>query len=245
MEGAAVQKIAELEDKNKVIEVGGKTFARAGFTPVQYIPRPTALVGKTLTGLIDYIRCNREGIMQDACMIQVVDYGRVELISAFNGDDLKRSEYYHAVLDEKLPSFRFDEYLPVEEFIIKARALFQHTDDLDTIISIVSKVVAQDEIASKDDGLAQTVTVKRGVSGAMTTDVETKGMYELRPYRTFREVQQPASKFILRLKGGDGLPRVALFDAEGGSWRYAAMQTVKSILIADLEITGIEIPVFA
>jgi hypothetical protein len=241
MEGAAVQKIAELEDRGKTIEVNGRTFARVAFNPVIYVPRPDALSGKTLTGLVDYIKANREGVDFASCMLHVVDHTKVELVDSYEGDDAARTRYYQAKLDENLPVFRFDEFMPVEDFIIKIRALFQPGTDLDDVVAIVSRVVAQDEISAKDDGLSQTVQVKRGVSGALTSEVMTKGVYELRPYRTFREIEQPAARFILRLKGGDGVPRVALFDAEGGSWRYTAMQSVKSFL----DSKDLEIPVFA
>jgi hypothetical protein len=245
MEGTAVKAIAELEDKAKVIEINGRQYTRVDVKPViEYVARPAAIEGSTLAGLVDYIVKNREDIDLGICMLQVVDHGRVDLLEVFQGDDARRTTYYRAKLDGQLPAFKFDEYLGVEEFIIKARALFQHTADLNAIINIVSRVVAQDEITAKDDGLSQTVQLKKGVSGALSEGVQTQGMYELRPYRTFREIEQPASRFILRLKASDGgLPRVALFDAEGGTWRYTAMQTVKAHIDAALQ--GVGVPVFA
>jgi hypothetical protein len=246
MEGQAVKEIAALEDKSKTIEVDGKTFARETFHPVQYIPRPMALTGKTLTGLIDYLKANREGIPIDDQLVQVEDYSKVVLHERFSGDDLKRTVFYVAKLDDSLPTFRFDTYMPVEEFIIKARALFQPSTDLDAVIAIVSRVVAQDEISGSDNGISQSLQVKKGVSGALSESIHTKGMYDLRPYRTFRELTQPESKFILRLKPVDGgLPQVALFDAEGGTWRYKAMQEIKIYLQEYFESFGIDIPVYA
>jgi len=58
----------------------------------------------------------------------------------------------------------------------------------------------------------------------------------LRPYRTFREIEQPASLFVLRLqKGRDGeLPRAALFEADGGQWKLEACQAIKHWL--DMEL---------
>lgn len=50
----------------------------------------------------------------------------------------------------------------------------------------------------------------------------------LRPYRTFREVEQPASRFVLRLQSGqgDGMPKAALFEADGGAWRLTAIEAI-------------------
>jgi len=246
MDKSAVEAIAELEDKNKTIEVGGRTFARRDFTPIQYIPRPEPLTGNTLVGLLRYIEANPDGSILADCMVRIVDHATVELVEKCKYDDLGRTVYYRAVLDQKLPVFPFDNFIDQEAFIIKARALFEQSDDLDSIIGLVSKVVAQDEITGVDTGLSQAVTVKKGVAGALTEGAVTKGIYELRPYRTFRDIPQPAARFILRLRANDGdVPKVALFDAEGGSWRYNAIQTIHSYLAESEIIKEAKLPVLA
>jgi hypothetical protein len=232
MDGTAVQKIADLESASQVVEINGRKYSRSAFRPViEYDPRPSAVEGMTLTGLVDYIASNRESIHLDSCFLRVVSPTRVDLVEAFSGDCASRTIFYSAKLDSQLPEFRFNEFLSVEDFIIKARALFAYSEDLDAIIDIASRVVAQNEITANDDGLSQEVRLRKGVSGALSEGATTKGMYQLRPYRTFREVTQPSSMFILRLKANEGeLPRVALFDAEGGAWRNLAMIAVKDYL---------------
>ena len=55
--------------------------------------------------------------------------------------------------------------------------------------------------------------------------------WTLLPYRTFREVDQPASLFLLRLsKSGGDKPRFALYEADGGSWQIEAVERIKSYL---------------
>lgn len=245
MDSEIVKKVVDLNEKTMTIEVDGKTFARADFHQIKYSkPRPAHIEGSTLTSLVEYIQANREQINLGGLMVHVHDHANVSLIERFTDEDAKRTTFFRSVLDKSLPVFNFDQYMPVEEFIIKSRALMMPCDDLDAIIAIVSRVVAQDELQTQDNGLAQTVQVKKGISGAMSQGVETKGMYELRPYRTFRELQQPSSRFILRLKAVEGaLPHVALFDAEGGAWRYAAMLAVKDWI--DEKLVGIDIPVLA
>ena len=49
----------------------------------------------------------------------------------------------------------------------------------------------------------------------------------LRPFRTFQEVEQPESEFLLRLDE-DG--NIGLFEADGGMWKLTARQTVKAFL---------------
>lgn len=49
----------------------------------------------------------------------------------------------------------------------------------------------------------------------------------LQPFRTFREVPQPESDFILRL---DENWRVGLFEADGGIWKMEAKDNIKAYL---------------
>jgi hypothetical protein len=246
MDGMAVKEIAALEDARKIIEVEGKTYSREEFKPVFFDPRPSAVEGNTLTGLIDYLKSNVEGVKVEDCLLVVKDYAHVELIEKFGGAAKKRTTFFTATLDKNLPVFPFDNFVAVEDFIIKARSLFQGTEDLDAVVALVSRVTEQNQITAKDDGISQEVQVKKGVSGAVSEGVSTKGIYVLKPYRTFRELSQPACAFILRLKAQQGdLPRAALFDAEGGTWRNLAMTEIKAYLEDQLSVYGIKIPVIA
>ena len=82
-----------------------------------------------------------------------------------------------------------------------------------------------------DDGVTQTVTAKAGV--VLSKDVRVPNPVSLRPYRTFREVLQPASSFVLRLQGGgkaSTTPVGALFEADGGAWKVEAMRNISTYL---------------
>lgn len=243
MDNGSVEAIAKLKEEGMVIDFDGKKFARQGFQRLIDNPRPSAINGTTLSGLVDYIKADKEAFKPASCMIQIRDYSEVSLFEAFDGEDQERTVFYRAKLDKELPAFPFDVYLESEDFIIKARSRMQPSDDMDKIIEIVSKLAVQEKIIAKDDGLSQVVQTKRGVSGGVTDPTETKGTYSLKPYRTFREINQPESKFILRLKAReDGIPTVALFDSEGGIWRYHAMLAIKDWLEVEL---GKDIPIFA
>ena len=53
----------------------------------------------------------------------------------------------------------------------------------------------------------------------------------LRPYRTFTEVEQPASQFIFRAKAnGDEGITYKLTEADGGAWKSEAMKNVQEYL---------------
>ena len=64
----------------------------------------------------------------------------------------------------------------------------------------------------------------------------------LAPRRTFPEVDQPESPFVLLVKQSrEGMmPEIALFEADGGLWKLTAIQNIKDYLKAVLEV---EVPV--
>jgi len=251
MDGEAVKEISALGERVASMEIDGLKFARTNggagdFTAVRdKIYRPAALNGQTLSGLVDFIKSNRDKIDLAKSSIMVNSFDQVTLFQAVSGYDNGRSTIFVSRLDSNLPKFKFEQYMSIEEFIIKTRALFQKTGDLDEIISIISKVTNQNEIKLNDDGISQELSVKRGVSGGLKDKAETNGIYKLAPFRTFREIKQPESSFILRLKssGEDSLPTVALFDAEGEIWRYQAVLDIRDYLKEALG--AIDIPVIA
>lgn len=250
MDGTAVKEIAALEAEKQTMEIDGIVHARAKFLPVVFDPRPEPIKASTLSGLLDYIRENRDELNYEFLMLHVVDFSRVELFSKPTGKTLKRTVHFIAELDNNYPSFPFDQFLDQENFLIKMNALFSATEDRSRVIGVASKVAAQDRITGEDDGLAQNVNIQRGVSGSVTDEITTRGLYTLAPYRTFRDIQQPESSFIMRLRENNGgIPRIALFDAEGEIWRKAAVDAIKNYLIANLLMddgeTEIKIPVIA
>jgi hypothetical protein len=84
-----------------------------------------------------------------------------------------------------------------------------------------------------DDGVSQTVNAKVGVQLA-TVALPSPSL--LAPYRTFREVAQPASLFILRARAGsdEQPPKLALFIADGNRWRLDAIKNVAYWLSANV-----------
>lgn len=66
-------------------------------------------------------------------------------------------------------------------------------------------------------------------------DVIVPNPVTLRPYRTFLEVEQPESKFIFRIReGSDGQPMFKLVEADGGLWKYEAVDAIKKYLTENL-----------
>ena len=85
-----------------------------------------------------------------------------------------------------------------------------------------------------DDGISQKATVKTGIASKGDAIIPSPAI--LKPFRTFVEVDQPASSFIFRMKDSSvGGVQCALFEADGGAWKIDAMNSIKEYLAEALD----------
>lgn len=73
--------------------------------------------------------------------------------------------------------------------------------------------------------MTQTVQVRSGVS--FVENQQVRPIVSLAPYRTFQEVLQPESDFVFRV---DQDRNGSLTEADGGMWKLAARNAVKTYL---------------
>jgi hypothetical protein len=100
----------------------------------------------------------------------------------------------------------------------------------------VSRLTVTDEVGVHDDGITQEVSVKRGMSGALKEPGSFKPIVVLKPYRTFREIDQPESQLLFRMKAEEGkVPTLALFEADGGKWKIEAVQRIAEYFLERLD----------
>lgn len=188
----------------------------------------------TLTSLVDYIKGNIDS-MSDKMIIQVVDPETVVLFSQLNEERYREKM---VVVKARIPDFRFDTYMDQENFCINLQSKF--IDDPDTDRALILKFAGTMEAGTiaeyGDDGVTQKATVKTGI--ASKGEAIVPNPVKLRPYRTFLEVEQPASEFIFRVKQNkyDGIS-CAIFEADGGAWKIAATSSIKDYL--QFELSGL------
>ena len=99
--------------------------------------------------------------------------------------------------------------------------------DRGRVLKYASNVTTTVEANTEDDGVTQAVTVRKGIAGK-GVDVLPNPV-TLRPYRTFTEVEQPASRFVFRCKDNNGVT-FALVEADGGAWRGEAIRNIKAFM---------------
>jgi hypothetical protein len=225
-----VEKIEQLVTDRLIVDVDGRKYSAAHLCPVIFEPRPSTLTVHSLSGFCGFINNDIDRRIRGKEMLIVVNsYRSVDLISAVRGDKLERETLIEARLSNELQKFPFERFMPQEEFAIAFRSLFvpKEDDDFEYVLAYSSKLVGGTQIEESDDGITQEVQVKRGVSGALKEKVPLKAIVRLSPYRTFREIEQPESEFLLRVRlSQNDVPTVALFEADSGAWVNQATENI-------------------
>ena len=101
------------------------------------------------------------------------------------------------------------------------------------ILKVAGNVEAKTTQNYVDDGTSQRAVIKQGV--ASKADVLVPNPVTLVPYRTFLEVEQPASEFVFRIRDDRGEPAFKIVEAEGGLWRNEAMRNIAQYLMESLQ----------
>ena len=137
-------------------------------------------------------------------------------------DDYSRDVLYEATAD--VPDFRGG-YRERETALIELRSLFLPGEGVEYLLDLLSRISDESQVTSVDNGVTQTVEASHGIS--LKSTVAVRPRVELQPFRTFLEVDQPTSEFLLRIDGSD---RVGLFEADGGVWKLEAKNNIAAYL---------------
>ena len=234
----AINKILSLATIEEM-EIDGRKYTTGVMHPV-FEPIPAPLTVNTLTGFVDYTEKCGEDFLQ--AVVQVVNHSKVSLVSKLLGKFEQRKEYVVATTDMYPNAFTYGSYYSTEKFLIALQTHFEEGWDRANILKLVGNIRDEKVNTVADDGISQQVTAKVGVAYVETADVPNP--VTLAPYRTFREVEQPASKFVFRMKpGAEGeLPTCALFEADGSVWKISAVKLIRDFLS---EKVSKDIPILA
>lgn len=214
----------------EIVNVGGRDYSTMSITPVE-APTPSALDVYSLTGLVDYVKNNIDGLDYKKLMVLVRDCACVDLIGATLAPFNNRAEHVMATFE--FQQFPFGQRLNAEDFNIKLQAFFVDAHDRAAVLKQSGNITQEAAVSLDDDGVTQRTSARVGI--ARKEEVALKNPVTLAPYRTFAEIEQPASPFIFRMfarTGGE--PEFALFEADGGKWENTARLSIKSWLEANL-----------
>lgn len=228
----AIEKIIELSAPRH-FEVNGISYYDKALVPIKD-PSTTPLRLTTLTGIVDYLQANIDELNEDELMIHIVSEAYVCLLSKITQPWENRNCYLSCAHSD--PGFRFREWHDLEDFIISMQSMFvQDTVTVD-ILRLLGNLKDGTVRTLRDDGISQEVNIKDGIT-KVDEAIVPNPVY-LAPHRTFVEVMQPISSFVLRLRQKNepsGMPFCALFDADGERWKNEAIQNIKTWLKFNLK----------
>lgn len=219
-----------------VVSIDGKKYCNMDLKRYDAAPKARAIEATTLTALMDYIRDAREEL-HEKMIIQVMSPKEVRLYSGLL-DEREREILF--VAECMTPEFIYGREYDQKEFMIKIQSCFakNRDDDQENIQYLAGNIDSSQEAQFSDNGTMQTCVVKTGV--ATKENYMVPNPVTLTPFRTFSEVEQPASEFVFRVEQKNGAPAFKLVEADGGRWKNEAMHRIKAYIMQELQKTPVE-----
>ena len=234
--------IEKIEDmvKESTVEIDGKTFAREKLNPIKDYDNIDPIKAQTLTALIDYIDSQPDPKISDL-IITIENEKSVKIMSSLTGCFNERICFMETKYNE--PKREMDNFISLERFIVMCISNFKMNEDLQKALILLSKVTDSNIKTILDDGITQQVNIKAGIS--MEGEAKLPPIVSLIPYRTFSEIEQPESKFLLRAKKVDDEIKYALFETDGGAWKNDAISNIRNWLLSQLSLINKSIVILA
>lgn len=193
-----------------------------------------ALEISTLTSLVAYIK---ERMASDfaavgavpSMIVHVESETEVRLVSVFNGD---MGRWEIAKVKARVPQISLNKFMDQESFIIQMQSMFIETPDKAIVMQVAGNVEDKTIANYGDDGVTQKATIKTGLAGM--EDVFVPNPVTLKPFRTFHEIDQPEIAFVFRMKNSQNGVSCALFEADGGVWKFNAVHGIAQYLKKEL-----------
>ena len=228
----ALSYAVELAGKEKKIiraETGREYFDSNEYDLQELNPRKYAptLELKTLKSLVDYLKSDNDFIGSRKLVVVVDSCQKVSVYDQVDFENGKRPQLVS--VRASVPVIPFSNWRDQEEFNIMLQSMFIDDTDRSIVLDFASHLKIEKGAEVQDNGVSQIATVRDGV--ASLAQAKTLNPVTLRPYRTFNEVEQPASQFVFRINKSANL---ALFEADGGKWQLEAISNIADYLTKEL-----------
>ena len=217
-------------------QVAGSVFAINGNGEANEI-RPAIIHRDTLPlhsldALVKLVRTEAAEV-ERPLYITVPDHLTVHCFGCPQNENWYFRQVYYEAKATDVPGWDAKVQLPFEEMQIALRTRFQETQDTIYTQKLLSDISTGAKITYNDNGVATTVVTKKGID--LQANETIRPIVTLRPYRTFQEVEQPESTFLIRINERG----ISFTEADGGMWKLKARQTVKAFLEEQLaELVG-------
>lgn len=222
----AIEKIQELAQPI-IKEIEGNTYQLYGTESAQIRPEidlVTTLRLQSLDALVKLIRT--EGLSTGDIPLYVTLPSHM-LVNCFTQPAEKYRQarlFRYEVNATDVPGWDSKVQMGFDEAIIALRTRFQDSSDLQYVLKLLSEISTGAKVTYNDNGIATTVVTTKGVAlqGADTI----RPIVTLKPYRTFQEIEQPSSIFLIRVSERG----ITFTEADGGMWKLEARKLIKAFL---------------
>ena len=184
---------------------------------------PSTLKLNSLDALVKLVKTEASE-MDTPLYITIPDHMTVRCFGQPNEEEQYYRQVYYETAATDVPGCGEKNTLGFEEAQIALRTRFQETSDTLYAMKLVSDISLGAKVIYNDNGIATTITTQKGV--ALQTNEQIRPLVKLRPYRTFQEVEQPESIFLIRVSDRG----ISFIEADGGMWKLATRETIKRFL---------------
>ena len=230
---AFIQHIQETT-RPQIVQVEGETFSVSAQESCQLRPEldcPDTLPLQSLDALVRLVQ-TEAGVLAgegEPLYITVPDHLTVRCFGRPDYGMRCHRQVWYETRAVDVPGWGEKVSLGFEEAQIALRTRFQETADTPYVQKLLSEISCGAKIVYNDNGIATTITTQKGV--ALQSNECIRPIVTLRPYRTFQEVEQPESIFLIRVSDRG----ISFTEADGGMWKLRARETVKAWLEGRLQ----------
>lgn len=219
--------LAKLLDlkRPETVEVDGLKYSTTNITPVKK-PTPDHFKTTTLQSIVDYLKSKIDNPNGLNSFLHIEEPNKVSVLTKLEDGFLNRGSFLTALADNF--KFKFGQYYSYEEFIIAMQSQFIMDKPCLELLEFTNTVSDVRDTTVSDDGVSQEVIMKAGIIRKEKAAI--KNPIKLAPRRSFPEIEQVSTDFVLRIQNGPNGVAFALFEADGGQWRLEAMRRVKTWL---------------
>lgn len=208
-------------------EVDGRSFcitSSGGVSEIRpTIDHPDTLPLHSLDALVKLIKTEAVAICK-TLYITIPDHMTVDCFTKPNADERFFRQFFYQAKATDVPGWEARTQFSFDEAMIALRTRFQKTVDTDYTLKLLSEITTGAKVTFNDNGVATTVVTQKGI--ALQGNETIRPIVSMKPYRTFQEVEQPVSEFLIRINDRG----INFIEADGGMWKLNARENVKAFL---------------
>lgn len=227
---AAIEKIEEMVQPQQVSLNGHDYLLDKDGTYKEILPEypsPDEINLYSLDALVKMVRteATRQG---STVYITIPSHQQALCFSGLIPSERMARDHYYRACAQDVPGWESSVQMGFEEAMIALRTRFQESDDTEYVLQLLNNISTGSKVTFNDNGVATTVVTQHGVSLVQSDNI--RPIVNLKPYRTFQEVDQPESPFLIRISER----AIRFIEADGGMWKLQARQTIKAFLETQL-----------